>query len=268
MVHFPNAKINLGLRVLAKREDGYHNLETVFYPVAVRDAIEVVEGGTDIEFTQSGHAVAGDPEKNLCLKAYRMLKQDYPPVPPCKIHLHKAIPERGGLGGGSADGSFTLMLLNKKFRLGIEQKKLQQYALQLGSDCPFFILNRPCHATGRGEILEPVTTDLSSYHILIVNPGISIETGKAFSMIPPAADDRLLLKDALQQPVEKWKDHVFNDFEAYAFHAFPEIADIKEKMYRAGALYASLSGSGSSVYGIFRERRETSFPPGYFQKWV
>lgn len=268
MVYFPNGKINLGLRILGKRPDGYHDLETVFYPVAVKDGLEIVEGEDDVTFTQSGNPVGGNPENNLCIKAYRLLKNDFPSLPPCRIHLHKKIPERAGLAGGSSDGSSTLLLLNRKFALGISEEELIRYALRLGSDCPFFILNRPAHALGRGEILKPLPLDLSSFSILIVNPGIAIETREAFAHISPQEDNRLLLEEAMRKPVESWKDHVVNDFENYAFTKHPEIGALKNSLYEAGALYASMSGSGSSVYGIFKKRVPTGIPEAYFQKWV
>jgi 4-diphosphocytidyl-2-C-methyl-D-erythritol kinase len=264
MVYFPNAKINLGLRITNKREDGYHDLETVFYPISIKDGLEIIEAEA-LRFTQSGNTVAGDPENNLCLKAYRLLKKDFPSLPACHIHLHKIIPERGGLAGGSADGSYTLLLLNKKFGLGISEERLKQYALSLGSDCPFFIVNRPCLGTGRGEVLTPVSVDLSGYALCIVNPGIAIETKKAFSQIRPSGHTEPILENALNRPIETWKDHVFNDFESYVFQAHPEIGAIKQTLYESGALYASLSGSGSSVFGIFRERTAVSFSARYFQ---
>ena len=184
MIVFPNCKINLGLHILGKREDGFHNLETVFYPLLFRDALELIpatNNTTEIEFTGSGLAVDGNVSDNLCVKAYYLLKKNFPQLPLVKIHLHKAIPMGAGLGGGSADAAFMLKLLNEKFNLNISTPQLLNYALELGSDCPFFIINKPCIATGRGEILEEIEVDLSAYKIVLINPGIHINTGWAFS---------------------------------------------------------------------------------------
>ena len=184
MVSFPNCKINLGLNIVNKRNDGYHDFETVFFPIHLKDALEIIEK-EKFEFSTSGLPIEGEPEKNLCIKAYQLLKKDFPQLPAVQMHLHKAIPMGAGLGGGSADGAFTLKLLNKKFDLSLSEKQLINYSLQLGSDCPFFILNKPCFATGRGEILEQIDLDLSEYKILIVHPAIHISTAWAFSTIKP-----------------------------------------------------------------------------------
>ena len=318
MLSFPNCKINLGLHILNKREDGYHNLETVFYPVQLRDALEVVrrddgrqsmddsktlsvpvphttgvEGSVgviersrdnDVTFSSTGLTIAGDPETNLSIKAYRLLKKDFPALPPVQIHLHKAIPMGAGLGGGSADGAFALKLLNDKFQLGLSTQQLIDYALQLGSDCPFFIINKPCFATGRGEILEKVELDLSAYHFAIVNPGIHVNTGWAFAQLNSngsgrsfdsrrmrdrsAQDKRPDLKQIIQQPISTWKEQLINDFEEPVSKAYPEIATIKQKLYDAGAVYASITGSGSTVYGIFEENPVLKIPENYLYKLV
>jgi len=185
MVSFPNCKINLGLNIVNKRDDGYHDIETAFFPIQLKDALELVEK-EKFEFSTSGIAIEGEPEKNLCIKAYDLLKKDFPQLPAVQMHLHKAIPMGAGLGGGSADGAFTLKLLNKKFELNLSEKQLINYSLQLGSDCPFFILNKPCFATGRGEILEQMEPDLSQYKFLIVHPPIHVSTAWAFSTIKPS----------------------------------------------------------------------------------
>ena len=289
MIVFPNCKINLGLHILNKREDGYHNLETVFYPVQLRDALEVVRRddgrqSTDdshhslltthessITFSSTGLPIAGDPETNLCIKAYRLLKKDFPALPPVQMHLHKAIPMGAGLGGGSADGAFALKLLNDKFQLGLSTQQLIDYALQLGSDCPFFILNKPCFATGRGELLEPVELDLSAYHFAIVNPGIHVNTGWAFAQLNingSGRSERPDPKSIIQQPIETWKDQLINDFEEPVSKAHPEIATIKQQLYDAGAVYASMTGSGSTVFGIFENNPELKFPENYLYKLV
>jgi 4-diphosphocytidyl-2-C-methyl-D-erythritol kinase len=272
MIVFPNAKINIGLQVTGKRADGYHNLQTIFFPVQVKDALEIISNdGQEAPFTfsQTGDPITGKEENNLCIKAWKLLKNDFPALPAIRMHLHKSIPMGAGLGGGSADGSFTLQLINKKYRLGLTDTQLAGYALQLGSDCPFFIFNKPCYATGRGELLKEQPLDLSSYKILIVNPGIHISTAWAFASLSPTASS-VNLVEAVQHPVEKWKGMVINDFEKPVLAAWPAIAELKETLYRSGALYASLSGSGSTVYGIFRKEPEPvlNFPAGYFYKWA
>ncbi|MEJ8843566.1 4-(cytidine 5'-diphospho)-2-C-methyl-D-erythritol kinase [Lacibacter sp. H375] len=286
MIVFPNCKINLGLHILNKREDGYHNLETVFYPVQLKDALEVVRRDdarqltddthpsplttdeSSITFSSTGLPIAGDPETNLCIKAYRLLKKDFPALPPVQMHLHKAIPMGAGLGGGSADGAFALKLLNDKFQLGLSTQQLIDYALQLGSDCPFFILNKPCYATGRGEILASIELDLSAYHFAIVNPGIHVNTGWAFAQLNINGSARHDLKAIIQQPIETWKDQLTNDFEEPVSKAHPEIATIKQQLYDAGAAYASMTGSGSTVFGIFKEEPQLNFSENYFYKLI
>jgi len=270
MIVFPNCKINLGLHILRKRNDGYHDLETIFYPLPLCDSLEIIENrhpgkSFSIPFTISGQDVYGDPSSNLCLKAYRLLKKDFPDLPQVQVHLHKVIPSGAGLGGGSADGAFTLKLLNEKFSLSLSELELVQYASQLGSDCPVFILNKPCYGTGRGEQLEAVAIDLSDYKFVIVYPGIHIDTGRAFLDIKPALPDRSL-KDIIRLPVEKWKDELCNDFERNLFKKHWEVVDIKDELYKCGAIYASMSGSGSTVYGIFRKEKKVklSFPEHYF----
>ena len=251
MIVFPNCKINLGLHILGKREDGFHNLETVFYPVPFKDALELIPStNTDIEFTGTGLAVDGNAADNLCVKAYHLLKKDFREIPAVKIHLHKAIPLGAGLGGGSADAAFMLKLLNEKFKLNLSTDQLINYAQQLGSDCPFYIINKPCFATGRGEVLEEITVDLSAYKMVLINPGIHINTGWAFSNITPALPVKSI-KEIIQQPISSWKHELKNDFETAVFTAHPAIKEIKEKLYSQGAIYAAMSGSGSTVFGFF-----------------
>ena len=255
MIVFPNCKINLGLHILDKRKDGYHNLQTIFYPLPFTDVLELIpntNSKTAIEFTGTGTVIDGNPEDNLCIKAYHLLKKDFPQLPPVKVHLHKAIPMGAGLGGGSADASFMLISLNEKFRLLIPESQLIQYALQLGSDCPFFIKNKPAFATGRGELLEDIELDLSAYTIILVNPGIHINTGWAFSNITPSPAESSI-KEIIQNPPATWKNSLKNDFEIPVFEAHPSIKAIKETLYTKGALYASMSGSGSTVFGIFNK---------------
>jgi len=274
MVTFPNCKINLGLYIVNKRNDGYHDIETVFFPVYLKDALEVIEK-EKFEFSTSGFSVEGEPEKNLCVKAYNLLKNRFPQMPAVRMHLHKTIPTGAGLGGGSADGAFTLQLLNKKFELNISEKLLISYSVELGSDCPFFILNKPCFATGRGEILEQMELDLSEFKILIVHPGIHVSTAWAFSQLSGSRqrrepDNYKRIKEVILQPIETWKDELLNDFENPVFTKYPEIKIIKDKLYDAGAIYASMSGSGSAVYGIFNSKETFSFafPKSYFIKEV
>ena len=258
MLLFPNCKINLGLTVLNKREDGFHNLETVFFPLQLKDALEIIptnDPGKEVQFTTTGFEINGSPEDNLCIKAYRLLKNDFPKLTAVKIHLHKAIPMGAGLGGGSSNAVFTLQLLNEKYNLGLSQDQFMKYALQLGSDCPFFVINKPCIATGRGEILEEIQINLSAYQLVLVNPDIHIHTARAFSQINLQASRRnkKTLKEIINQPDATWKEELKNDFEGPAFEQYPVIREIKENLYSQGASYASMSGSGSSVYGLFNK---------------
>jgi 4-diphosphocytidyl-2-C-methyl-D-erythritol kinase len=269
MISFPNCKINLGLHIIGKRDDGYHDLETIFYPVRIKDAIEVIEKAPT-QFSISGLEIGGEEQNNLCLKAYHLLKKDFPQLPPVHMHLHKLIPTGAGLGGGSADGAFTLKLINKKFDLALSEKQLIGYALQLGSDCPFFILDKPCFATGRGELLDQIAVDLSTYKILIVHPGIHISTAWAFSKLSGSRPRRgpgnsKSSRETIQQPISTWREELINDFEEPVFSQYPEIKKIKDELYDAGAAYSSMSGSGSSVYGIFRkeDRIIVSFPKNF-----
>ncbi|MBP6358449.1 MAG: 4-(cytidine 5'-diphospho)-2-C-methyl-D-erythritol kinase [Sediminibacterium sp.] len=271
MICFPSCKINLGLRITQKRADGFHALETVFFPISIKDALEIIiepdANAAPITFTSSGLAINGDPSDNLCFKAYELLKKDYPTIPNIKMHLHKQIPMGAGLGGGSSDGAFTLVALNQLFDLQITEDKLMQYALTLGSDCPFFILNSPAYATSRGEILKPINVNLDGYTIIIVNPGIAISTKLAFSLITPKVPDSNL-EVIICESVSTWKDNLINDFEEPIFNSFPELANIKETLYQKGAVYASMTGTGSTVYGIFPtsiiDTLDFNFPAHYF----
>ena len=271
MVSFPNCKINIGLNIICKRTDGYHDLETVFYPVPIKDALEIIRvensiAKDQIEFSSSGLNIDGTIENNLCIKAYKLLKKDFPQLPAIKMHLHKAIPMGAGLGGGSSDAAFTLKLLNDKFNLYLSTGQLISYALQLGSDCPFFVINKSCFATGRGELLEEINIDLSAYKIVVINPAIHINTSWAFSQIKPTRPDHSI-KEIIQQPIATWKNHLINDFERPVLAHYPQLQQIKEQLYTSGALYASMSGSGSTFYGIFNKSVQlsnASFPAGYF----
>lgn len=254
MLRFPNAKINLGLHITRKREDGFHDLETIFYPVkTMRDALEFVPATKEIgNFHASGLPVGGDEQTNLVCRAYKLMCERFAEkVPPLDIYLHKAIPMGAGLGGGSADAAFALQMLNEICGLGLVGEELEAMALELGSDCPFFIRNTPQYATGRGQQMEPVAIDLSAYQIELVCPDVHVSTRAAFSRVMPKPST-FDLKTLSQIPVDEWKNVLKNDFEESVFIQFPEIAAVKERLYANGALYASMSGSGSAVYGIFK----------------
>lgn len=254
MITFPNAKINLGLNIVEKRSDGYHNLETIFYPVHIEDALEVVdlkESEEEFQIYISGASVEGKAEDNLVVKAYRLLQKEYP-IPPIDIYLHKHIPSGAGLGGGSSDAAFMLKLLNDTYQLNITEKQLEAYAATLGADCAFFINNKPVFATGIGNIFEPINLTLENYHIIIIKPDIFVSTREAFSLIKPMRP-KTSLKEVIQKPIEEWKDLMKNDFEISVFANHPQINTIKNLLYHHGAVYASMSGSGSSVFGIFKE---------------
>lgn len=271
MIVFPNCKINIGLHVLNKREDGFHNIETIFYPVAFTDALEIIRNAdaqaTDVTFTLSGLELDASAENNICVKAYRLLKKDYPQLPAVKIHLHKTIPSGAGLGGGSADGAYTLKLLNDQFNLQLSGEQLRSYALQLGSDCPFFISNKTCYASGRGEVLQPVSLNLENYKIVIVCPGIHINTAWAFSQMKVGHKSPSLLQ-VINNPIESWKTTIKNDFEEVIFPGHPQLKEIKDQLYSAGAVYASMSGSGSSLYGIFKDLPSLKFSKDYLVKII
>jgi len=256
MIVLPNAKINIGLNIVARREDGFHNIETIFYPVkGLCDILEVVSNNDQKEpliFTQTGLTLNEPDENNLCVKAYHLLKS-YAELPPVIIHLHKQIPFGAGLGGGSSDGAHTLVALNKLSDNPLPQEKLLEIALKLGSDCPFFIYNSPCYAKGRGEILNPLDLNLSGLHILLVNPGLHINTGKAYSLSNPKPSIHKLPKEISKEPL-LWKDLISNDFEKVVFDLYPEIGLIKNELYKMEAIYSAMSGSGSTVFGIFKEK--------------
>lgn len=267
MISFPNAKINLGLNIVRKRADGYHDLETLFYPVDYRDVLEIIPS-TDasiedegVRLHLSGKPVQGPAASNICVKAWHLLKADYPALPPIELHLMKAIPMGAGLGGGSADGSFTLMMLNEKFQLGISKQQLESYALALGSDCPFFIRNKPCFATGRGEQMRDFPLDLTAYSLLLVHPGIHVSTAQAFSGVVPSVPEQSI-QDIIRDDVATWRDRLVNDFERTVFPQFPAIQQLRDRLYEHGAIYASMTGSGSSVFGIYPSGKlpDLSFP--------
>jgi 4-diphosphocytidyl-2-C-methyl-D-erythritol kinase len=273
MVLFPNCKINLGLNIISKREDGFHNLETVFLPVAINDVLEVIQANGSpiaVDFTSSGLQIGGNPADNLCVKAYNLLKVNHPQLPSVKMHLHKSIPMGAGLGGGSADGAFSLIILNKKFGLGLSDDELIKYALQLGSDCPFFIHNKPCFATGRGEVLAEISLSLTGYKLLLVNPGIHINTGWAFSQIKPQQPAKSI-RDIVLQPIPTWREELLNDFELPVTTHHPVLQQLKAQLYAMGARYASMSGSGSTFFAIFDKNSQIDYsnlPPNFFVKEI
>ena len=245
-----NAKLNLGLQIVRKRPDGYHDLQTVFIPTDFyTDTLELLPHSGDLLFDVKSTEDLGDPYNNLCVKAYRLLQCDYG-IEGVEIRLHKGIPTGAGLGGGSADAAFTLQALTDIFQLPISKEKMEEYALQLGSDVPFFLYNQPMYATGRGEVMTPIDLDLSVYRLKIVKPDIHVSTKEAYAGITPQESD-VFLPQVLQQPIETWKDVVTNDFEKTVFAKHPELEEIKESFYRDGALYASMSGSGSAIFSIF-----------------
>lgn len=253
MLVFPNAKINIGLFITGRWQDGYHNIETVFYPVDYKDVLEIIptnNGQTTLHI--SGNPVSGNMDDNLVWKAWKLLKQDYPEaIFPIEIYLHKNIPTGAGLGGGSADAAFMIRLINAYFQLGLDTEMMAAYALQLGSDCPFFIRNCACLASGRGEILQPLSLDLSAYRIQLLTPDIHCSTALAYKQITPRPAP-FSLREITQLPVEEWKDYIHNDFELPVFAQYPELQELKAALYEQGALYASLSGSGSALFGIFK----------------
>ncbi|TKK65324.1 4-(cytidine 5'-diphospho)-2-C-methyl-D-erythritol kinase [Ilyomonas limi] len=271
MVTFPNCKINIGLHIIGKRGDGFHNLETVFYPLPLYDCLEIITLPNNEKWpvlTMSGLSIDGTAANNICLKAWQLLKSDFTQLPAVAIHLHKAIPMGAGLGGGSADGAFMLKMLNEKCNLQLSEQQLIQYALQLGSDCPFFIINTPCFGSGRGEVLQPIHLNLSAYYFVIINPAIHVNTGWAFQQLQIQTPAYPLL-EAIQHPVDTWKASIVNDFEKVVATQYPAIAQVKETLYRHGAVYASMTGSGSTIFGLFAGKPSLpAFPDEYVVKVI
>lgn len=256
MILYPNAKINIGLNVVEKRADGYHNLETVFYPINLLDALEITTDehqADSVKLKVSGEAIAGRPSDNLVMKACNLMRSMFPEkIERLSVHLHKHIPTGAGLGGGSSDAAFTIKALNEKFSLGMSVDQMEQLSAQLGADCPFFIKNQPVFAEGLGDIFTDIDIVLKGKTLVLVKPDISVSTADAYSLVSPHKPQQSL-RESLRLPVEEWKNHVVNDFESSVFKKFPEIAAIKDRLYDLGALYASMSGSGSAVYGIFNQ---------------
>jgi 4-diphosphocytidyl-2-C-methyl-D-erythritol kinase len=250
MICFPNCKINLGLNITAKRQDGFHELQTIFYPLALSDCLEIIPASASgFSFTTSGMVIPSDGSKNICEKAYDLIRQRNH-IPAVQMHLHKSIPIGAGLGGGSSDAAFTLTLLNNLFELNIAKDELKALAAQLGSDCAFFIENTPSIASGRGEKLTPFPLQLKGFNLALVMPPIHVSTAEAYAGIHPQQPLHDLSK-ITTETIDSWKEIIVNDFESHIFEKYPRIKEIKEKLYSLGALYASMSGSGAAVFGIF-----------------
>ena len=253
MISFPNCKINLGLNIISRREDGYHEISSVMYPIEIQDILEVIQS-EKLKFTSSGLDIPGGLETNLCVKAYRILAREFN-ISPVHIHLYKNIPMGAGLGGGSADGAFALKLINDLYDLNISNNQLKKYASELGSDCAFFIDNIPQHASGRGEVLAPYNVALNGKTIVLINDGTHISTQEAYSNVTPQSPDNDL-QEILKKPINEWRGLLFNDFEKGIFKNQPQLAEYIDKLYESGAIYAAMTGSGSTVFGIFNDSPE------------
>lgn len=251
MIIYPNCKINLGLNVVSKRSDGFHDIESIFYPVPWSDILEIIPAEKN-NFLFDGIKINGPDTENLCFKAYQLLKKQYN-IPEINLYLYKKIPSGAGLGGGSSDGAFTLRALNNLFSLKLEEKTLKGLASMLGSDCPFFVQDQPCLVTGTGNKLLPLSFTLKGYHIVIVKPNISISTKEAYGMISPQKPKKPL-SEIIKLPLRDWKNNMVNDFEEPVFKKHPETSTIKQLLYENGAIYASMSGSGSAIYGLFEKQ--------------
>ena len=262
MITFPIAKINLGLNVVEKRPDGYHNLQTVFYPVPIQDVLEVqvmdeaFPSSYDCDLKVTNINIDGDEQRNLVVRAYQLLKKDFPTLPRIHTHLWKGIPTQAGMGGGRSDCAYMMLLLNRQFHLGLTDEQLISYAAQLGADCAFFILSKPCYAEGIGEKLQPIEVSLSGYYIAVVRPDIPVSTKEAFSLIHPHYPAQNC-RETVMKPVETWRETLVNDFEESVFALHPEIGAIKEQLYDMGATYAAMTGSGSALFGLFREQPDS-----------
>ncbi len=265
MLVFPNCKINLGLNIIKKRQDGYHDIETVFYPVNWCDALEVIEVKDQSEpfiFSESGLIINGKKEDNLIFKAWKLITE-LKAIPPIKVHLHKNLPMGAGLGGGSSDAAFFINLVDKKFNLGLSYLEKSNLASKLGSDCSFFITNEPVLATEKGNVFSPISIDLSNYYILVVYPNIHSNTKNAYDGIVPKPSKTNLRSIIENQPIAEWKNYLVNDFEETVFIKYPQIKTLRDSFYDNGALYACMSGSGSSVFGIFDKEPVIKFDPAY-----
>lgn len=255
MIVFPNIKINLGLNITEKRPDGYHNLETVFYPVNWQDALEIHtlrDAAEPYRLKMKGFQIDGDAESNLVIKAYRVLKERFAQLPPVDVCLFKHVPTGAGLGGGSADAAFMIKALNEKYVLGMTEDEMCAVASQLGADCAFFVKNTPVFATGIGNEFHPINLSLKGYSIVLVKPDVSVSTKEAYSLVKPCKPE-VAITEIIKLPIAEWKTLLKNDFEASVFPQYPTLAAIKDKLYELGAAYAAMSGSGSTLFGIFKE---------------
>ncbi len=253
MIDFPNAKINLGLRVIRKRMDGYHDIQTLFFPVGLSDILEIIPNNTNrANIEVSGLVPEGDQRNNFCMKAWEILHEEIR-IPGVDIYLHKKIPSGAGLGGGSSDAAFTLKMLDRLFNLSLSEAQLKEYAARIGSDCPFFLYNSPMVAQGRGEVLSQVDIDLIGYYLVLVIPPLHISTREAYAQITPDEPPEPIEK-TVRRNVKLWSEHLVNDFEGPVFKKYPLLAEIKRRLYQDGAIYASMSGSGSALYGLFTEK--------------
>jgi len=261
VLNFPNAKINLGLNVVEKRPDGFHNIETIFYPVPLTDALEITksESTNPYTFNSSGIPIKIEDSENIVVKAFELIHKNFN-IPSTSIHLHKNIPFGAGLGGGSADAAFMIKMLNEYYNLDIGINKMEELACELGSDCPFFISNQPVFAEGKGEIFSPVKVDLTGYYIVMIKPDIHISTPEAYAGVCPK-QSRTSLQKLIELPIQKWKENIFNDFEESIFPNHPLLAQLKSELYSSGATYAAMSGSGSTIFGLFKEE------PSIQQNW-
>ena len=266
MLVFPNAKLNLGLYVTQRRPDGFHTLESVFVPLPWTDALEMlpVDGDQPTSLTLTGRPIPGHPATNLCVRAYELLQADFSQLPPVQLYLHKIVPIGAGLGGGSADAAFALRAANDLFGLSLSVEALESYARQLGSDCAFFIQNKPVLATARGDVFEAIDLSLAGTGCVVVYPNLHISTAEAYARISPRPPQHPL-RQALAQPMRTWRNTVSNDFETALTPSYPVLAEIKQQLYEAGATYVSLSGSGSAVYGLWEtgETRASRWPAEY-----
>lgn len=266
MITFPNAKINLGLNIVSKRHDGYHNIETVFYPIGMKDALELLptKANKAYRLYSRGITIDGEDKNNLVIKALNLIRAERD-IPNIDIHLLKKIPSGAGLGGGSSNGAFMLKMLNDAFSLRYTLKQLHQFAVKLGADCPFFLENKPAFAQGIGYKLEPIDLSLEQYYMVVVKPNLFVSTKEAYSNIVPK-QPKMSLKDIIKMPIDEWRNHLVNDFETSIFKQYPAVGTIKETLYTNGALYASMSGSGTSVYGLFDKKPTLSFPNHFVWK--
>jgi 4-diphosphocytidyl-2-C-methyl-D-erythritol kinase len=249
MIIFPNSKLNLGLSITEKREDNFHNIETVLHPLPLKDVLEIIPAKTDVQFEMTGINIGGKPKDNLVMKAYEMINRDHP-IGPVKIHLHKIIPAGAGLGGGSSDAAHTIKLLNTLYSLGLTEARMEEYARKLGSDCAFFIRNTPTLALGKGDQFKPVHITIQKYDILLVKPALNINTAEAYSWVRPHKKASSL-HECINLPVHEWMGNVNNDFEGPVFERHPQLAEIKASLLKMNAVYASMTGSGSAVFGLF-----------------